>query len=62
MHCKYVRQHAAEYKIDSDKIMGSSAGGTIAMSVAYNALEESRPNFVAAHVYAYGRCYNRFQR
>ena len=30
---KYVRQHAAEYKIDSDKIgfMGSSAGGTIAM-------------------------------
>jgi dienelactone hydrolase len=46
---KYVRQHAAEYKIDSDKIgfMGSSAGGTIAMSVAYNALEESRPNFVS---------------
>ncbi len=52
---KYVRQHAAEYKIDSDKIgfMGSSAGGTIAMSVAYNALEESRPNFVAP-IYAYG--------
>lgn len=52
---KYVRQHAAEYKIDSDKIgfMGSSAGGTIAMSVAYNALEESRPNFVAV-IYAYG--------
>jgi dienelactone hydrolase len=46
---KYVRQHAAEYKIDSDKIgfMGSSAGGTIAMSFAYNALEESRPNFVS---------------
>jgi acetyl esterase/lipase len=46
---KYVRQHAAEYKIDSNKIgfMGSSAGGTIAMSVAYNALEESRPNFVS---------------
>ena len=52
---KYVRQHAAEYKIDANKIgfMGSSAGGTIAMSVAYNALEESRPNFVSA-VYAYG--------
>ncbi len=46
---KYVSQHAAEYKIDSNKIgfMGSSAGGTIAMSVAYNALEESRPNFVS---------------
>ena len=51
---KYVRQHAAEYKIDSDKIgfIGSSAGGTIAMSVAYNTLEESRPNFVAP-IYAF---------
>ncbi len=46
---RYVRQHAAEYKINSDKIgfMGSSAGGTIAMSVAYNAMEISRPNFVS---------------
>ncbi len=52
---KYVRQHAAEYKIDANKIgfIGSSAGGTIAMSVAYNALEESRPNFVSV-VYPYG--------
>jgi acetyl esterase/lipase len=52
---KYVRQHAADYKIDANKIgfMGSSAGGTIAMSVAYNALEESRPNFLSV-VYAYG--------
>ncbi len=52
---KYVRQHAAEYKIDPNKIgfMGSSAGGTVAMSVAYTATEESRPNFVAP-IYAYG--------
>lgn len=52
---KYVRKHAGEYKIDSAKIgfMGSSAGGTIAMSVAYNAVEEGRPNFVAS-IYAYG--------
>lgn len=52
---KYVRQHAAEYKIDSNRIgfMGSSAGGTVAMSVAYSAAEESRPNFVAP-IYPYG--------
>ncbi len=52
---KYVRQHAAEYKIGINKIgfMGSSAGGTIAMSVAYNALEENRPNFLSV-AYAYG--------
>jgi acetyl esterase/lipase len=36
---KYVRQHAAEYKIDPNKIgfMGFSAGGTVTMCVAYNA-------------------------
>ncbi|HRI19497.1 MAG TPA: alpha/beta hydrolase [Panacibacter sp.] len=52
---KYVRQHAAEYKIDPDKIgfEGSSAGGTITMSVIYNATDENRPNFIAP-VYAYG--------
>ncbi len=51
---KYVRQHAAQYKIDSNKIgfMGFSAGGTVTMSVAYNATNESRPNFVAP-IYAY---------
>ncbi|HLK27957.1 MAG TPA: alpha/beta hydrolase [Puia sp.] len=51
---KYVRQHAAEYKIGADKIgfMGFSAGGTVTMSVAYNATDESRPNFVAP-IYAY---------
>jgi acetyl esterase/lipase len=53
---KYVRQHAAAYKIDPAKIgfMGFSAGGTVTMSVVYNATEESRPNFVAP-VYAYER-------
>jgi acetyl esterase/lipase len=52
---KYVRQHAAEYKIDPNKIgfMGSSAGGTVTMSVAYSATEESHPNFVAP-IYPYG--------
>jgi len=51
---KYVRQHAADYKIDPNKIgfMGFSAGGTVTMSVAYNAAGESRPDFVAP-VYAY---------
>jgi len=51
---KYVRQHAADYKIDPDKIgvMGFSAGGTVTMSVAYNATDENRPNFVAP-IYAY---------
>jgi len=51
---KYVRQHAADYKIDPDKIgfMGFSAGGTVTMSVVYSATDESRPNFVAP-VYAY---------
>lgn len=51
---KYVRQHAAEYKIDAGKIgfMGFSAGGTVTMSVVYNATDENRPNFVAP-IYAY---------
>jgi len=51
---KYVRQHAADYKIDTKKIgfMGFSAGGTLTMSVVYNATDESRPDFVAP-VYAY---------
>jgi len=51
---KYVRQHAAEYKIDPGKIgfMGFSAGGTVTMSVIYNATDESRPDFVAP-IYAY---------
>lgn len=51
---KYVRQHANEYKIEPNKIgfMGFSAGGTVTMSVVYNATDENRPDFVAP-VYAY---------
>lgn len=51
---KYVRQHAHDYKIDPNKIgfMGFSAGGTVTMSVVYNATDENRPNFVAP-IYAY---------
>jgi len=51
---KYVRKHAASYKINPKKIgfMGFSAGGTVAMSVVYNATDENRPNFVAP-IYAY---------
>lgn len=53
---KYVRAHAADYKIDPNKIgfMGFSAGGTVTMSVVYNATEDDRPNFVAP-IYAYGK-------
>ena len=51
---KYIRGHAAEYKIDPNKIgfMGFSAGGTLTMSVVYSATNESRPDFVAP-IYAY---------
>ena len=51
---KYVRDHANSYKIDPNKIgfMGFSAGGTVTMSVIYNATNENRPNFVAP-IYAY---------
>lgn len=51
---KYVREHAAEYKIDPKKIgfMGFSAGGTLTMSVVYSADDARRPNFVAP-IYAY---------
>lgn len=51
---KYVRQHAADFKIEPNKIgfMGFSAGGTLTMSVVYSATDDSRPNFVAP-VYAY---------
>jgi len=51
---KYVRTHASDYKIDPGKIgfMGFSAGGTVTMSVIYNATDENRPNFVAP-IYAY---------
>lgn len=51
---KYVREHAKEMDINSEKIgfMGFSAGGTLTMSVVYNATDDSRPNFVAP-IYAY---------
>lgn len=51
---KYVREHATAYKIDPDKIgfMGFSAGGTVTMSVVYNATDADRPNFVAP-IYAF---------
>jgi acetyl esterase/lipase len=51
---KYVREHAAEYKIRPDRIgfMGFSAGATVTMSVVYSASEDSRPNFVAP-IYPY---------
>ncbi len=51
---KYVREHAKEMDINPNKIgfMGFSAGATLTMSVVYNAIEASRPNFVAP-IYAY---------
>lgn len=51
---KYVRAHAKTFDVNPDKIgfMGFSAGGTLTMSVVYNATDESRPNFVAP-IYAY---------
>lgn len=46
---KYVRDHAQEMDINPNKIgfIGFSAGGTVTMSVVYNATDENRPNFVA---------------
>ena len=50
----YVREHAKEYHLDKNKIgfMGFSSGGTVAVSVVYNATDENRPNFLAP-IYAY---------
>lgn len=50
---KYVRNHASEYAIDPAKIgiLGYSAGGTVAGSVALTYTRESRPDFVVP-VYA----------
>jgi acetyl esterase/lipase/lysophospholipase L1-like esterase len=51
---KYVRNHANEWNVDKNRIgfMGFSAGGTVTMSVIYNATDESRPNFIAP-IYTY---------
>ena len=45
----YVRQHAKEFNLNPDRIgiMGFSAGGTVAASVALNYSAETRPDFVA---------------
>jgi len=52
---RHVRQHAAEYKVHPRRIgiMGFSAGGTVATSVAYNYDATSRPDFVAPIYLAY---------
>lgn len=52
---EHVRGNAASYGIDPNNIgfMGFSAGGTLTMSVVYNATDANRPNFVAP-IYAYG--------
>ena len=51
---QYVRAHAAEYKIDRNRIgiMGFSAGGTVAAAAAFNYTEDNRPDFVAP-IYGY---------
>jgi acetyl esterase/lipase len=49
----YVRKHAQEYGVNPERIgiIGFSAGGTVAVSVAMNYTPETRPNF-AAPIYA----------
>jgi len=51
----YVRQHAAEFGVNPERIgiIGFSAGGTLAVSVAMNYTAETRPNFVAPIYPAY---------
>jgi acetyl esterase/lipase len=50
----YVRQHATEFGVSPNRIglMGFSAGGAVAASVAFQHSPESRPDFVAP-IYAY---------
>ena len=50
----YVRQHAAEFGINPKKIglIGFSAGGTLAESLAFDYTPETRPDFVAP-IYSY---------
>ncbi|MDB5139691.1 MAG: carboxylesterase family protein [Mucilaginibacter sp.] len=50
----YVRSHAADYKILPNQIgiMGFSAGGTVAVSAAWNYTADNRPDFVGA-IYSY---------
>ena len=51
---EHVRSRAKEYNVNPDRIgiIGFSAGGTVAASVAYNYTTASRPNFVAP-IYLY---------
>ncbi|HTA30667.1 MAG TPA: alpha/beta hydrolase [Candidatus Cybelea sp.] len=51
----YVRQHAAEFGVNPERIgmIGFSAGGTVAVSVAMNYTTETRPDFVAPIYPAY---------
>ena len=51
-----IREKAEDFNINPNKIgfMGFSAGGTLTISLAYNAPEKSRPNFIAP-IYAYTR-------
>jgi len=50
----YVRENAASFKIDPNKIgfMGFSAGGAVTMGVAYNYTTANRPDFLVP-VYAW---------
>jgi acetyl esterase/lipase len=52
----HVRKNAAAYRVNAERIgfMGFSAGGGVTMSVAYNASEGNRPNFIAP-IYAWDK-------
>jgi acetyl esterase/lipase len=52
---RHVREHASEYGIRPDRIgiIGFSAGGTVAGSVALNYTRETRPDFAAPIYLAY---------
>ena len=47
---KYVRQHAAEFGVSTDRVgvIGFSAGGAVAAGVAFRYTPEGRPAFAAA--------------
>jgi acetyl esterase/lipase len=51
----HVRQHAQDYGVNPQRIgiMGFSAGGTVAASVAHNYSAATRPDFVAPIYLAY---------
>lgn len=51
----YIRENARELGVNPNRIgiIGFSAGGTVAASVAYNYAPETRPNFVAPIYLAY---------